>query len=30
VKCYDPKKVIVTPPTSENATRKATKFLSEL
>ncbi|CAM4895437.1 unnamed protein product [Rotaria socialis] len=27
VKCYDPKKVIVTPPTSESAVRKPTRFL---
>ncbi|CAF4178168.1 unnamed protein product, partial [Rotaria magnacalcarata] len=27
VKCYDPKKVIVTPPTGESAVRKPTRFL---
>lgn len=30
VKCYDPKKVIVTPPTTDSSVRKPTRFLSEL
>ncbi len=29
VKCYDPKKVIVIPPTSDSSIRKPTKFLGE-
>jgi hypothetical protein len=29
VKCYDPKKVVVTPPTNDSAVRKPTRFLSE-
>jgi filamin len=29
VKCYDPKKVHVTPPTAEGAVRKLTKFVSK-
>jgi len=29
VKCYDPKNVIVTPPTSDGAVRKPTRFLGK-
>jgi filamin len=29
VKCYDPKKVIVTPPTSDGAVRKPTRFVGK-
>lgn len=29
VKCYDPKKVLVTPPTNESTIRKPTRFLSK-
>ena len=30
VKCYDPKKVIVTPPTGDGAVRKPTRFASKI
>lgn len=30
VKCYDPKKVIVTPPTNDSSVRKPVRFLSKL
>lgn len=29
VKCYDPNKVLVTPPTGESSVRKLTRFLSK-
>ena len=29
VKCYDPMKVIVTPPTTDSAVRKATRFVGK-
>ena len=29
VKCYDPKKITITPPTNDSIVRKTTRFLSE-
>ena len=29
VKCYDPKNVLITPPTSDSAVRKPTRFLGK-